>query len=1205
MNACIAHGHCNPGQLSSGTEGITASKLRAFRYAICWAVFVMAALVSVNRLNAQSSTGIVTGTVTDPSGSVIKGAIVTATDTQRKVNFVVKTDKSGLYRVSMPIGTYTIRISAPGFSTLRQAPFELELAQVDRFDFSLKIGEARDVVEVTAESPLLKQETAQVDTVIDQKTEENLPLATRNYVELTLLVPGSTHPDPASLNTVQSQQTAGRPFINGNNEQSNNFLLDGLENNQLSDNLLGYVPSPDAIQEFTVITQNPSAQYGNFEGGTITTAIRSGTNEYHGRLYEFVRNDIFNATPWGLTSKPKLRWNMFGGTLGGPLLHNKLFFFGDFQAQRFDIPNAPAFATILTPLMRTGNFSELIPGSATATNWGVSIPHLSDPSTYGDPSGARAPLAGYNLANIKFPTAAFPGVDAVARTLFASGLYPQPTTSQHLINNYTYSTRTFTNVDQGDVKLDYALSARDHIFARASKSYTTNPIINSWVLQPNTYSNDWADGGIAGWTHVITPSILNDVRFGVMYTKIHYGVDMGNLGNLATNLGIANGNTSYGKEVAGLPSIKFGSYFTPIGSTDTTALFADTSLQFDDSVTITHGRHSITTGFQYRRYRINTFFSTTGGEAGSLTYSGTWTSPTGKNRANKGGVGLGAADFVYGAPSSEGRGANNGTWGQRATVLAGFVQDDWRATDSLTLNLGLRYDTHLPWVEVNDKQVNFDLQTGRPVYPAGGKQAAALNTLYAQYNPETAPNRATYDSYNLGWDFQPRIGFAWTPEFLGKKTVLRGAVSITSYMQGTGTNLRITENAPFVNNFNYSALGDPNDSPSTQKNGPNGGYFNTENGFPANLTPNLSDTGLRIWDPHIRPSVDVMYNLSIQHQLSKHDTVQLGYVGQKVTHIMVPMDYAQFIQNADGSVSPGPFLGEKMYDNTTTASIFQVPDSNPNNQGAFAYGAASVGNQTYNSLQAVYQHRFGSNLEAQANYTYSKCMADNIGYYGSAHGQSQPGGYYRQDQYNQKAEWGPCYYDVTHLVSAYVVYTLPFGKGQAFGRSVSAPVNEVIGGWQLSVINIDHTGFANTAIDYNNYSNAWNNFPAVTPRADCDGPVHYVRKYDPIAGGMRFWDSTNFADAASATGFGSCSNGTIRGPGESTFDMGLEKMFGLPKQTSLQFRVEAVNLFNHPIFQAPQPDYSTGDQFGVAYSYNGNNPAESERQVQFAVKLLF
>jgi hypothetical protein len=882
----------------------------------------MALLLLPIRLQAQSTFGTVTGTVTDPTGRVVVGAAVTASDTQRGVVFKATTNGAGLYRLSMPIGNYTLLVDAQGFDKVTHPAFELELGQTDQFDFKLKVGSDSEVVEVTAsENPLLKRDTAQVDTVIDEKTVDNLPLATRNYVQLTLLVPGATHPDPTTMTTVQSQQTAGRPFINGNNEQSNNFLLDGLENNQLSDNLIGYAPSVDAIQEFTVITQNPPAAYGNFEGGTITTAIKSGTNEYHGRLFEFVRNDAFNASPWsegntaGVT-KTKLRWNMFGGTVGGPILHQKLFFFGDYQGQRYDIPSQSQSATVLTSKMQAGDFSEILPGSSTfSDNPGLV---LGDPSTNINPgTGVRATLASNNLANIADPTTAFPGIDAAAKALFATGLYPTPTSVSKLRNNYTYTTRSSTNVDQGDLKLDYAISSKDHLFARASKAYTGSPTLNSWSLIASTYSNNWVDSGIAGWTHTLSPSVVNDLRFGVNYTKNAYGSALSGLGDLATKIGIAYGNSNYGHHVAGLPHINLGSYFTAIGDADVSALFADTSIQADDDVTITRGQHTLHVGFQYRRYRINTFFSTENGAEGHMSYTGAWTG------LSSGASGLGAADFLYGALGNEDRGADNGTWGQRATVLAGYVQDDWKLSRTLTLNIGLRYDNHLPWYEVNDKEVNFDLQTGQPVYPSGKKQAAALNSLYSAFTPEESTNRATYKAYNLGWDFQPRFGFAWSPHILKDQLVVRGAASTTSFMEGTGTNLRITENAPFVYSYSLGFAGNNATSPN-QIQSSTGAYYNTEYGFTSSVSPSLLGGGLRVWDPNIKPAVDVMWNLSLQYQLGKNDTTQVAYVGQKVTHLMVPMNYAQWNRDSSGNVIPGPYLGEAAT-YAAKAGIFQVP----------------------------------------------------------------------------------------------------------------------------------------------------------------------------------------------------------------------------------------------------------------------------------------
>jgi hypothetical protein len=347
---------------------------------------------------------------------------------------------------------------------------------------------------------LLKRDTAQIDTVIDENTVDNLPLATRNYVQLTLLAPGTTHPDPASMTTVQGQQTAGRPFINGNNEQSNNFLLDGLENNQLSDNLIAYTPSVDAIQEFTVITQNPSAAYGNFQGGTVTTAVKSGANEFHGRAFEFVRNDALNASPWsegntdGVT-KTKLRWNMFGGTLGGPVLRKKLFFFADYQGQRYDIPAQSQSATVMTARMQAGDFSEVLPSSTSfADNPGIT---LGDPSA--DMVGSqRSALTENNLANVANSTTAFPGIDGVAKALFATGLYPTPNFTTTPAGDYG-SCRNGTIRGPGEMDFDlsvqkvFDLGTKAHLQFRAE---AVNAFNHPLYQMPDTFLSDGSAFGV-------------------------------------------------------------------------------------------------------------------------------------------------------------------------------------------------------------------------------------------------------------------------------------------------------------------------------------------------------------------------------------------------------------------------------------------------------------------------------------------------------------------------------------------------------------------------------------------------------------------------------------------------------------------------------------------------------------------------------------
>src|SRR6202034_1862153 len=253
-----------------------------------------------------------------------------------------------------------------GFATVAYPAFALSLNQVARIDVTMKVGQVSEIVEVTGAAPVLKTEATQVDTIIDAATNDALPLATRNYVELTLLSPGAVHPDPSMFNNGDNVNTGARPFINGNREQANNFLLDGMDNNEVSDNLLGYTPSPDAIQEFNLITNNASAEFGNFMGGIVNASIKSGTNSFHGDAWEFFRNDVLNANQWENKlnpttplAKPTVRWNMFGGTLGGPIFKDKLFFFVDYQGQRFDHPASSSFITVFTNAERGGDFSQI------------------------------------------------------------------------------------------------------------------------------------------------------------------------------------------------------------------------------------------------------------------------------------------------------------------------------------------------------------------------------------------------------------------------------------------------------------------------------------------------------------------------------------------------------------------------------------------------------------------------------------------------------------------------------------------------------------------------------------------------------------------------------------------------------------------------------------------------------------------------------
>ena len=340
-----------------------------------------------------------------------------------------------------------MRATAPGFETAVQSPFTLVLNQTARIEFKMKVGAVSQTVEVTSEVPQLQTDTTQVSTLIDSNTVNNIPLATRNYIELTLLAPGSISPDPANFNNGDNTANGARPYINGNREQANNFLLDGLDNNQVSDNLVGFTPAPDAIQEFNLITSDAPAEFGKFMGGIVSATIKSGTNSFHGDVWEYFRNNVLNANYWengflgpnNQIPKPTLRWNMFGGTFGGPIIKNKLFFFVDYQGQRFDHPATTPAITVFTNAERNGDFSQLCTAGFTNGLCNNPTQQIVNPITKAPFPNNQIPMSMENV---------------VAQNLFASKFYPTPVNNSPINNAYNTVTQAF-NANQGDAKVDW------------------------------------------------------------------------------------------------------------------------------------------------------------------------------------------------------------------------------------------------------------------------------------------------------------------------------------------------------------------------------------------------------------------------------------------------------------------------------------------------------------------------------------------------------------------------------------------------------------------------------------------------------------------------------------------------------------------------------------------------------------------------------
>jgi hypothetical protein len=968
-----------------------------------------------------------------------------------------------------------------------------------------------------------------------------------------LLSPGSVNPNPMTLTGPGTTANSGRPYINGNREQANNFLLDGLDNNQVSDNLVGYTPSPDAIQEFNLITNNASAEFGNFQGGIVSVSIKSGTNEFHGSAFDFFRNDVLNANSWSnnLTGagKPKERWNQFGGSIGGPIIKDKLFFFADYQGLRYNIPAATTFFNVLTNAQRQGDFSSV--GT-----------QLFNPFQL-DANGQRVPFLNNRIpANL---------IDPVAKALFNSKFYPAPINNGPE-NNQINTSRNFTHGDQGDVKINYDRSQKDHIFGRYSQSRQDNSVTNSFPLFFDTFFRAPASTGVANWTRTVSPRLVNEVRLGVNYTLVNNGgLDKG-LGNIAQELGIQNGNDRgpglfaliCGKcadrpetsQVDGLGNANIGDQ----------QRFANTVIQFEDSLIITHGQHIFHTGFQYKRNRLNIFYAGNNGRTGSMNFSGRFTAGPDPLAVAGGGTGLGEADFLLGLPDILGRGVNTGSWGQRSHVFAGYFQDDWRATKILTLNLGLRYEAHTPWVEIKDRQVNFDPISGALQCAGKGRPDFGCNSPATIYDNNRALYNNTYTSIG---NFQPRIGFAWTPEFLGGNTVIRAAYTISSYLEGTGTNLRPTLNPPFTTEFNTTYTG---------------ALPGSRTGQGLTVLSSASDpfagAVIRLWNPDVRPAVVQQWNLSVQRQFTADTTLQVGYVGQHGTHLMVPMPYFQrqlLGRATDGSpiTAPSPYLSG----NPALKDIGQIS------------GTESNGSQRYDALQTTLQKRFGAGLQAQVAYTFSKAMSDSIGYYGAG-GQTTPSSPYWQNLYDGKAQWGPTFFDAKHALSVYAVYELPVGRGKKFGDKLHPVANAVVGNWQISSIYQAHGGFPLT-ISASDASGT-NSRGA---RANCIGPAKVFGK-QPAAGAVGFqWFAPTAYSAPAPASFGSCGVGTVRGPGLSTLDMSFQKFFPLFENKRIEFRSEFINFTNTPILNSPNTNL--GPDLGRITSSQGS------RVIQLALKLHF
>ncbi len=1099
----------------------------------------------------QTYTATVTGTVTDPNGNAVPNVKITATNQATKIDYTAQSTSSGGYTIPfLPVGRYVISGEVTGFKRLVSNPIPLEVNQTARIDLQLEVGAISEQVVVEDIAPVLQTETTNVGTVISGNTTNNLPLNGRNFQQLTLLVPGVVTPNVNSFTTLSPGAFAGRPYVNGNREQTNAFLVDGISVDETIDNRIGLKPNVDAIAEFKVETSNTSAEFGNVAGAVVNATIKSGTNQFRGNVFEFFRNDALDANLWANNrvgaAKQKLRQNIFGGTLGGPIIKDKAFFF--FAYQGADQRNGGGTVRSVAPAAwRTGNLS------------GVSA-FIRDPLLTGLCQATPAsPTAGVNYQEACFPGSQIPTArfSAAARALFGNAsLYPLPNRPGNT-NNYvsTFATKIIAN--QFDFKIDVRPTDKDSISGRYS-----------FAIQDETGSQGGLPTDLTGlrkgrphnfvlnYTRTISSTIINEARFGINRAVfVVDAFDWADIGNANSTLGIAGAQA-----IPGLSAIRI----TGLSDIGTLAVTEDNDTKtflFGDNLTMIRGSHAIKIGGQWQKYVQDRFYPGNNGLLGFFNYGNLYTAsytPTGTAIA---GTGAAFADFLLDTLSSKGVGSSNSDpWTHLQDRIGIFVQDDWKVKTNLTLNLGMRWEYTSPLVEKNNRQANFDLQTG------------AL--LLAGQNGNS---RALYEPYYKG--FEPRVGFAWSPKIFDGKMVLRAGYGIVQYMEGTGANLRLPLNPPF---FAESDVPYDRSCVATNCNPADPTRSNRiVTGFSGLILRDTPSGIIRVWSPNLRPQFTQQWNATGEYQFFRDTSFTLGYIGHKATHLVAPTDWNQPLP---GTGAPSTWIPAQnrrpffsLYPSVTAIG-----------------GTDSWSRSDYHSLQASVRRRFSKGLEYLASYTFGKVLTDNRGYYGSGVFAGDQGAY-AANNYDRSADYGPAFFDVKHNFVLSGSYELPFGKGRAWGDGWNSFVNAFLGGWNLSTILNLKSGFPITVFDTRVTASSLQ-----APRAGAFPRPNRIGSGIPSNQSIDNWiNAADFASPALGT-FGNSGVGILRGPNFGQLDLTIGKKFATWENHYLDFRAEFFNLTNRPNFSLPVRNLGDPTNFGKITS-----TINESRRVEFVLKYYF
>ena len=1133
--------------------------MRLSRFAPISIVSVLSLAFSAGA-HAQFDSASVLGYVRDASGAAVPNAAVTLTNVETGVIVRLKSDGEGKFEFSgVKIGEYKVSAEAQGFATTASEPFSLTVNARQRVDVALKAGSVTDVVQVTSAATLLETETSSRSQLVGTREVENLPLNGRSYADLALLAPGVRKSALENNGTTASRE--GSFNVNGQRSAFNNYLLDGLDNNNYGTSNQGFAnenipPSPDAIDEFRIETNNYSAEYGRSTGAVINAAVRRGTNQIHGRAWDYVRNTMFNATGPFLapgTTKPKFIRNQFGGTVGLPIWKDHTFFFGDYEGVRQIFNNASTASTLPTANQRNGLF------------------YLNDDAS--NPANAiplRNPITGATYLG---------SVPAAAQTKFAAavlGLLPA-TNAAGLSNNYSITPRGIINDDKGDGRVDHTFNQRFSIFGRYSQH-------NGFIFDPPGIpgrAGGNSNGNVSitnkdvagGFTWAIRPSQLLDVRFGYSQNKGgKFPIGVGQASLLVEN-GITDGLPTDPTVVRSLNAQSVTGY-SQFGAQSSNPQFQNPTIYNPKAnYTLIKGKQSLKFGYEYQA--VNTQINDFNPSYGQDNYAGVYASngnPVNTTVAT-GAPSLASqlqqarnlADFMFGNRSSYSL-TNYTVVNLRQRFNFMYVQDDIKVSQNLTINAGLRYEIVTPQYERDNKLANFN---------------PATNTL-VQASSGSTYNRALVHTPKK--NFGPRFGFAYSAT---PKSVLRGGYGIgyTQWNRAGGEN-NLTYNGPNVVNASITQVAPTAASLCTSDTQLQSACFRqTQQGYSNVLTSaayfNPANVTTRYITPNFKTGYVQSYFLGFQQQLGGGVVLDLDYVGNKATHLQILADYNQATPCiASGTVTCGSVASRRPVQGFGDIEI------------AFGGGSAN-----YNSLQFRVEKRTQHGLYLLNSFTWSRDFDLSSGHLETANGDNS-----RVNYANPSQDYGPAGYDQPLADTLSVVYDLPYGHGRRFGGSSNAVVNGVLGGWQLTLINTMTSGLP-VNINYSLASSSGlYGTDLVTYR-----PSRIFGVASRNAGSARVKTATSvnnyFNSAAYALPttypYGNTSRNSERSNAFYQADLGVHKAFRLWSEASnFDFRAEAFNVLNKVNYAGPNSTFGSSTFGSITSAF----PA---RQLQLAGKIIF